>query len=59
MKRFVPYLLILALLLALLGGCSAVNTQDVLELAGDVLEEGLQDAAGGVERTLDGVSGRH
>ncbi len=46
MKRFVPYLLILALLLALLGGCGAVNTQDVLELAGDVLEEVLSQTPG-------------
>ena len=49
MKRFVPYLLILALLLALLGGCSAVNTQDVLELAGDVLEEVLSQTPGAEE----------
>lgn len=41
MKRFSSLLLVIALLLALLGGCGAVGSQDVLELAGDVLQEVL------------------
>lgn len=45
MKRFVPYLLILALLLALLGGCGTVSTQDVLELAEDVISEALSNTS--------------
>lgn len=45
MKRFVPYLLILALLLALLGGCGGVTSQDVLDLAEDVISEVLVQTA--------------
>ena len=41
MKRLIPILLIAALLLGLLGGCGVVDSQDVLNLAGDVLEEVL------------------
>ncbi len=45
MKRFVPYLLILALLLALLGGCGGVTSQDVLDLAEGVISEVLVQTA--------------
>ena len=43
MKRLIPFLLIAALLLGLLGGCGVVNSQDVLDLANDVLEEVLTE----------------
>ena len=43
MKRLIPFLLIAVLLLGLLGGCSVVNSQDVLNLANDVLEEVLTE----------------
>ena len=43
MKRLIPFLLIAALLLVLLGGCGVVNSQDVLDLANDVLEEVLTE----------------
>ena len=43
MKRLIPFLLITALLLGLLGGCGVVNSQDVLDLASDVLEEVLTE----------------
>ncbi len=43
MKRLIPYLLIAVLLLGLLGGCGVVNSQDVLDLANDVLEEVLTE----------------
>lgn len=39
MKRLIPFLLIAALLMGLLGGCGVVDAQDILDLAGDVLEE--------------------
>ena len=43
MKRLIPFLLIAVLLLGLLGGCGVVNSQDVLNLANDVLEEVLTE----------------
>ncbi len=43
MKRLIPFLLIAALLLGLLGGCGVMNSQDVLDLANDVLEEVLTE----------------
>ena len=43
MKRLIPFLLIAVLLLGLLGGCGVVNSQDVLDLANDVLEEALTE----------------
>ena len=41
MKRLTLLLLIAALLLGLLSGCGVVDSQEVLNLAGDVLEEVL------------------
>ena len=43
MKRLIPFLLIAALLLGLLGGCGVVNSQDMLDLASAVLEEVLTE----------------
>jgi Guanyl-specific ribonuclease Sa len=43
LKRLIPFLLIAALLLGLLGGCGVMNSQDVLDLANDVLEEVLTE----------------
>ena len=43
MKRLIPFLLIAALLLGLMGGCGVMNSQDVLDLANDVLEEVLTE----------------
>ncbi len=45
MKRLIPCLLILALLLALLGGCGGVTSQDVLDLAEGVISEVLVQSA--------------
>ena len=41
MKRLISFLLIAVLLLAFAGGCGVVDSQDVLDLAGDVLQEAL------------------
>ncbi len=41
MKRPISILLAAVLLLGLLGGCGVVDSQDVIELAGEVLEEAL------------------
>ena len=45
MKRLIPYLLIAALLLGLLNGCGVVNSQDVSDLMGGVLEEALSSTS--------------
>ena len=44
MKRLIPHLLILALLLALLSGCGVVDSQEVMDLAGEVLQDALTQA---------------
>ena len=45
MKRLIPFLLIAAILLSLLGGCGVVNSQDMLDLAEGMLEEALTQTA--------------
>lgn len=45
MKRLIPFFLIAALFVGLLGGCGVVDSQDVLNLAGDMLEEALAQTA--------------
>ncbi len=53
MKRLIPFLLTAALLLGLLGGCGIVDSQDVMNLAGDMLEEVLTQTPGQEELTLE------